>query len=96
MFYAAEAVLLSKSLSFSKHSAVISAFGREFAKTGLLPMDLHRVLIDARQLREQGDYDVRATIDGATCSEQISRARRFIDEVAAFLRGEGGGVAHEC
>jgi uncharacterized protein (UPF0332 family) len=30
MFYATEAVLLTKNLSFSKHKAVVSAFGKEF------------------------------------------------------------------
>jgi uncharacterized protein (UPF0332 family) len=33
MFYVAEAFLLEDDLSFSKHSAVISAFGRRFAKS---------------------------------------------------------------
>lgn len=42
MFYAAEAVLLKKNLSFSKHKAVVSAFGKEFIKTDVLPSDLHR------------------------------------------------------
>ena len=32
MFYIAEAFLEGEELSFSKHSAVIAAFGREFAK----------------------------------------------------------------
>ena len=81
--------LLSKGLSFWKHSAAISAFGREFAKTGMLPAELHRVLIDARQLREQGDYDAEATIDKATCSEQLSRTRRFVDAATAYLADSG-------
>lgn len=33
MFYAVQALLLSKNLAFSKHSAVIAAFGKEFIKT---------------------------------------------------------------
>jgi uncharacterized protein (UPF0332 family) len=33
MFYAASALLADLSLSYNSHSAVISAFGREFAKT---------------------------------------------------------------
>lgn len=42
MLYIAEAFLLEKGLTFSKHSAVISAFGKHFAKTGELPKDFHR------------------------------------------------------
>ena len=34
MFYVAEAMLLEKDMSFSRHSAVIAAFGQHFAKTG--------------------------------------------------------------
>jgi len=44
--------------SYSSHSAVISAFGREFAKTGRLDSKYHRWLIDAQDLRNIGDYGV--------------------------------------
>jgi len=33
MFYAAQAALLTKNLSFSSHKGVISAFGKHFIKT---------------------------------------------------------------
>jgi uncharacterized protein (UPF0332 family) len=36
MFYTAEALLLERGQVFSSHSAVIAAFGREFAKTARL------------------------------------------------------------
>lgn len=57
MFYIASAFLESEGLSFSRHSAVISAFGREFANTGRVPIEFHRYLITAEQMRRQGDYD---------------------------------------
>jgi uncharacterized protein (UPF0332 family) len=37
MFYATEAILLTKGLSFSSHKGVISAFGKYFVKTGYFP-----------------------------------------------------------
>jgi uncharacterized protein (UPF0332 family) len=46
MFYIAEAMLLGESLTFSKHSAVIAAFGRQFAQTNPALADFHRYLID--------------------------------------------------
>ncbi|NEZ56261.1 HEPN domain-containing protein [Adonisia turfae] len=61
MFYIAEAFLWKKGLSFSSHSAVISAFGREIAKPGLVPVELHRYLIDAQDKRTQGDYNIDDT-----------------------------------
>lgn len=38
MFYIAEAFLWTKEMNFSSHSAVISAFGKEFAKKGIVPI----------------------------------------------------------
>jgi len=45
MFYVAEAFLLSVCLSFSRHAGVIAVFSERFAKTGLVPVELHRYLI---------------------------------------------------
>lgn len=46
MFYCAEVLLLIKDMKFSKHSAVISYFGREFIKTGTLSQKLHSYFIN--------------------------------------------------
>jgi len=56
IFYLAQALLLSKGLAFSSHSAVVAAYGKEFAKTGLLDPKFHRYFIDAQELRETGHY----------------------------------------
>ncbi|MDI6839555.1 MAG: HEPN domain-containing protein [bacterium] len=54
MFYCAEALLLTKNLSFSKHSAVIAVFGKHFTKTKLLSLNLHSYLLDAFKDRQIG------------------------------------------
>ncbi len=41
MFYVAQAFLLKEKLAYSKHSAVISAFGQRFAKGGRVPAEFH-------------------------------------------------------
>jgi len=56
IFYLAQGMLLSKELTFSKHSAVVAAFGKEFAKTGLLDPKFHRYIIEAQKLRQTGHY----------------------------------------
>lgn len=38
-FALAQAYLLGQELSFSRHSAVIAAFGQHFAKSGIVPAD---------------------------------------------------------
>src|SRR5512142_2354624 len=56
MFYLAEALLLRKGLHYSSHSAVIAAFGKEFAKTGELSPQFHQNLIKAQSIRQISDY----------------------------------------
>ncbi len=51
MFYTAEALLIEQGLSYNSHSAVIAAFGKRFAKTGLLDSRFHRYLLDAQGTR---------------------------------------------
>ncbi len=59
LFYVAEALLDQEGLAFSSHAAVISAFGQTFAKTGKLPAELHRHLIDAQSERTRADDVVK-------------------------------------
>jgi uncharacterized protein (UPF0332 family) len=47
MFYIAQALLIEQGLSYSSHSAAISAFGKEFARTGRMDTRFHRYHIDA-------------------------------------------------
>lgn len=48
IFYLAQALLLTKGLTFSKHSAVVAAYGKKFAKTGLLDPKFHLYMIQAQ------------------------------------------------
>lgn len=79
MFYIAEAFLEGEGLTFSKHSAVIAAFGREFAKTQRVPPDFHRFLIEAQELRTTGDYGQFNAVTVDQGAEQIHRAEAFIE-----------------
>jgi uncharacterized protein (UPF0332 family) len=54
IFYLAQALLLTKGLTYSSHSAVVAAYGKEFSKTGVLDPKFHRYVIDAQQLRQTG------------------------------------------
>ena len=47
MFYAAQALLKSEGIDVVKHSAVESALGYHFAKTGRMDPKYHRMLMDA-------------------------------------------------
>ena len=77
MLYLAQAFLLGQKLSFSKHSAVIAAFGKEFVKSGILPTEFHRYLIDAQEMRLIADYQGTA-LDAKDAALQIDRAGEFL------------------
>ena len=85
MFYVAEAFLLGDGLTFSKHSGVIAAFGHQFAKTGRVPTEFHRYLIDAERKRLTGDYDIGPGLSEQEALEQIDRAEKFLDLATASL-----------
>lgn len=87
MFYALEALLLTKNLSFSKHSAVIAAFGKEYIKSGVLDARFHRAVIDAFDLRNAGDYGTMHAVSAELASQTIQNARELIHAVSSHIEG---------
>lgn len=85
MFYSAQAILLTKNLAFSKHAAVISAFGREFIKTGILPEILHRSILDLFDLRHAGDYGAVNSVTKETAAIALKDAEDFIEAIKKYI-----------
>ncbi len=85
MFYIAEAFLEGLGMSFSKHSAVIAAFGQHFAQTGKVPAEFHRFLLEAYELRHKGDYSLRHAVTNDQAQEQIVRAEEFLKLTERFI-----------
>lgn len=89
MFYVTEALLLAKGLSFSKNSAVISAFGKEFIKSEVLQSKLRNYLIDAFDARQIGDYRINSSISEDKAKKLIEHAKEFIKMIEEYMRKEG-------
>ncbi|MCD6531951.1 HEPN domain-containing protein [bacterium] len=88
MFYCAQAVLLTKNLSFSSHKRVISAFGEHFVKTGIFPKEMGRELNRAFGKRQLGDYEYTFVISEAEADEMLKSGKKFVDEIIRYLRKE--------
>ncbi len=86
MFHVAQAFLEGEGLSFSKHSAVIAAFGQHFANPGRVPVEFHRYLLGAMAARHEADYGPRLSISRKQAADQIARAEQFL-ELATRLIG---------
>lgn len=85
MFYAAQALLKSESIEVVKHSAVESAFGYYFAKPGRIDPKYHRMLMNAREIREIADYDIEEEIVESVASLKIEEGRAFLAAIKIFL-----------
>lgn len=88
MFYVIEALLLSKNLSYSKHSAVISAFGREYIKAGIFDKKYHQFIINAFDLRNNGDYGAMNSISKEEASNLIEQAKELYEVIKKYLYQE--------
>jgi uncharacterized protein (UPF0332 family) len=85
MFYAVEALMLDRDLSFSKHSAIIAAFGKEFVKTGMFDSRFHRYILNAFDLRNAGDYGIIHAVSVENASQAIAEAGELLVEIEKFL-----------
>jgi uncharacterized protein (UPF0332 family) len=89
MFYLAEALLLLKDLSFSKHSGVVSAFAVHYTKPGIIPQQYHRALMDAFEDRQIADYESIPIFGRTEAEHQLQRAYEFMSHVRQWLENRG-------
>lgn len=85
MFYLVEAILYSKGLRFSSHSALTAAYGKEFAKTGILDPKFHQYFLVTQKRRETGHYGVEKTITEEEARESFQWAEEFMQAVKKYL-----------
>ena len=85
IFYAASGLLLTKGISRSKHTGVISTFREHFVKPGLIEVEYSDLYGDTMDARVGSDYDVTFESDAVTAQERLDDAHRFVDRVAGYL-----------
>ncbi len=85
VFYMMEAVLITKGLSFSKHSAVIAAFNRHFVKQGIFPKQFSKNTKKLMKDREIGDYSYELTISKEEAEKDIACAENIVETIVEYL-----------
>jgi len=85
MFYATEALLLTKKLKFSSHRSVISLFGEHFVKSGTLKQEMGRRLSKTFEKRLLGDYSFAPEVNEEEAKEALGWAREFVKEIGEYL-----------
>ena len=84
MFYMACALLLTRNIRRSKHSAALAAFNSTFIQSGEVSSDLFSLLRDGFEDRAEGDYGL-VTISREQASAGIAGAMRFVTEMKRRL-----------
>jgi uncharacterized protein (UPF0332 family) len=85
MFYAAQAALLTKKLTFSSHRGVISAFGKHFIKTEIFPKEMGRELNRAFEKRQIGDYGYTFVVSDEEATQILRYGKEFVNKVTSWL-----------
>ena len=86
IFNAACAMLSSIGLTYSKHSAVISFFGKEFVKSGKVNPEFHAILREAFELRRDAEYDIYSEIDEIAAKVIHEFATNFLNMAKEYLK----------
>jgi len=84
-FYAAVAALLTRRLEYSKHSAVIAFFDREFIGSGQLPKEYSKTLHRAFNERQQDDYMPFVELDAGEISVLFEHVRSMVQGVRKYV-----------
>jgi uncharacterized protein (UPF0332 family) len=85
MYYAIQALLLSKDLDTSTHKGAIRLFSQHFVKTGQLSSEWSKALNTAYELRQLSDYDTDFTGTLAEAEMSLEKAKAFVKEVEQLL-----------
>lgn len=81
MFYAVNALLITKGLSSSKHTGILSLFNREFVKKGLIEKQLGKFYSDMFDNRKEGDYKDFVKFEKEDVEVWLKKAEEFINKI---------------
>jgi uncharacterized protein (UPF0332 family) len=92
MFYAVQALLVTREVSFSKHGQVKAYFNREMVKPGIFPTEMGQLYNKAFEYRQKFDYVDFSSPDLEMVSEYLGKAKVFISNIKKYLQRENGRV----
>lgn len=89
VFHAMQAALLSKGLTFSKHTGVKGGFNKEFIHTGIFPKEFVPIIERLFRDRQIADYEYLQTITADISQRSFHEGKKIVEAVEEYLRGEG-------
>ncbi|MCL4427920.1 MAG: HEPN domain-containing protein [Deltaproteobacteria bacterium] len=80
-FYSIKALLLTKDIDYSDHGHVKGEFNKEFVHKGLVDKDYTKILENAFQQRQIGDYRDLIKFNKEGVKSSIKKAEEFVTEI---------------
>ncbi len=77
IFHSMSAILLTKNLEFSKHSAAIASFGHQLVRESLIDRKYHKIVIDAFEARQVAEYDIFKQVNRKFAQKILDEAKEF-------------------
>ena len=85
MFYAVLALMVSIDKDTAKHQGALAYFDEYFVKQNVFPKEMSRLIHDAFESRQEGDYRESSKIDRETAGEILQSADVFLEMVEKKL-----------
>jgi uncharacterized protein (UPF0332 family) len=92
VFYLLEGVLLLDNKRYTKHSAVISIFNKDYVKTGVFPVEFSKHVKYLLKRREIGDYSFSMRVGKEDAQNCISKAQETFDVISEHLKKKTPGI----
>lgn len=85
MFYAVNALLMTKGLSASKHSGVRALFNREIINKGLMEKQMGKFYSEMFDRRQKGDYEDFVKFNKEDVKVWLRKAEEFIGKIEELM-----------
>lgn len=86
IFSAMRSLLAQKKLDSKTHKGVITLFGKYFIKENLIPRDFHKIITEAKDIREKAEYGDFVKVPKVVAERHIGNAEIFLNKVGEVLQ----------
>lgn len=85
IFHCIRSLLVLEGVDFSKHSAVMAYFQKNYVKPGIFGKEYSKILTEAFQIRSDSDYDDYYIISKEEVEVQVQNAQIFFNGIVSYV-----------
>lgn len=89
VYHATQALLLTEGVKGESHKGLITLFGLLFVKTGKFDKNIGKILMNLKDDRESGDYEIFSYIEMETAQTALQEAEEFLRESNIYFKKIG-------